>query len=99
VVGGVAGERGLAWIVVTHDRAFLESTASRIVELSRAYPGGAFAAAGKLHGVSAAQAGVSGGAEPAGAGAGEHGARGPAVAGERGAGEKDQEQEQDRGVV
>ncbi len=35
-----------AWIVVTHDRAFLENTASRIVELSRSYPGGAFSANG-----------------------------------------------------
>jgi ATP-binding cassette subfamily F protein uup len=35
-----------AWIAVTHDRAFLEGTASRIIELSRAYPGGVFAAQG-----------------------------------------------------
>jgi ATP-binding cassette subfamily F protein uup len=31
-----------AWIAVTHDRAFLENTATRIVELSRAYPEGSF---------------------------------------------------------
>lgn len=31
-----------ASVVVTHDRAFLESVATRIVELSRAYPAGTF---------------------------------------------------------
>jgi ATP-binding cassette subfamily F protein uup len=35
-----------AWVAVTHDRAFLENTATRIVELSRAYPGGTFTASG-----------------------------------------------------
>ncbi|MFU8829370.1 MAG: ABC-F family ATP-binding cassette domain-containing protein, partial [Phycisphaerales bacterium] len=33
-------------IVVTHDRAFLEQTATRIVELSRAYPEGTFSVKG-----------------------------------------------------
>jgi ABC transport system ATP-binding/permease protein len=33
-------------ITVTHDRTFLENTASRIVELSRAYPGGTFSIRG-----------------------------------------------------
>ena len=32
----------MAMIFVTHDRRFLENTASRIIELSAAYPGGAF---------------------------------------------------------
>jgi ATP-binding cassette subfamily F protein uup len=36
----------MGWIVVTHDRAFLESTATRIIELSRAYPGGVFSVDG-----------------------------------------------------
>ncbi|HYE62846.1 MAG TPA: ABC-F family ATP-binding cassette domain-containing protein [Phycisphaerales bacterium] len=35
-----------AWVAVTHDRAFLENTATRIVELSRAYPGGTFGVQG-----------------------------------------------------
>lgn len=35
-----------ASIVITHDRAFLESTATRIVELSHAYPDGTFSVAG-----------------------------------------------------
>jgi len=33
-------------IYVTHDRRFLENTATRIIELSRAYPGGAFESRG-----------------------------------------------------
>ena len=36
----------MAMIFVTHDRQFLENTASRIIELSPAYPGGTFEAAG-----------------------------------------------------
>ena len=36
----------IAIIFVTHDRRFLENTATRIVELSKAYPGGAFEAIG-----------------------------------------------------
>ncbi|MEM9915589.1 MAG: ABC-F family ATP-binding cassette domain-containing protein [Planctomycetota bacterium] len=40
-----AGFRG-AMVFITHDRTFLESTATRIVELSRAYPGGTFEAKG-----------------------------------------------------
>ncbi len=39
-----AGESCLVFI--THDRTFLESSATRIVELSRAYPGGTFEAKG-----------------------------------------------------
>ena len=41
---GRAGETCLVFI--THDRTFLESVATRIVELSRAYPGGTFEAKG-----------------------------------------------------
>ncbi len=37
---------GVASIVVTHDRTLLESTATRIVELSRAYPRGTFSVDG-----------------------------------------------------
>ncbi|MEM9419885.1 MAG: ABC-F family ATP-binding cassette domain-containing protein [Planctomycetota bacterium] len=40
-----AGFRG-AMVFITHDRTFLEVTATRIVELSRAYPGGTFEAKG-----------------------------------------------------
>lgn len=36
----------IAIIYVTHDRRFLENTATRIVELSKAYPGGAFESRG-----------------------------------------------------
>ncbi len=36
----------MAVVFVTHDRRFLESTATRIVELSKAYPGGAFEVTG-----------------------------------------------------
>ncbi len=36
----------MAMIFVTHDRKFLENTASRIIELSPAYPGGTFEASG-----------------------------------------------------
>jgi len=35
-----------ALVFVTHDRRFLENTATRIVELSKAYPGGSFEATG-----------------------------------------------------
>ena len=38
--------RQLAMVFITHDRTFLEATATRIVELSRAYPGGTFEAKG-----------------------------------------------------
>ena len=37
---------GVAMVFVTHDRVFLESVATRVVELSRAYPGGTFEAKG-----------------------------------------------------
>lgn len=36
----------MAMLFVTHDRMFLENTASRIIELSPAYPGGTFKAEG-----------------------------------------------------
>lgn len=39
-------QRQLASVFVTHDRAFLEDVATRVVELSRAYPEGTFAAQG-----------------------------------------------------
>ncbi|MGE3107694.1 MAG: ABC-F family ATP-binding cassette domain-containing protein [Phycisphaerales bacterium] len=42
--GGPGG--GFASIIVTHDRMFLERAASRIVELSRAYPRGTFTVSG-----------------------------------------------------
>lgn len=42
----MSGGDGFASVVITHDRAFLESTASRIVELSRAYPDGTFSVKG-----------------------------------------------------
>ncbi|MEM7625741.1 MAG: ABC-F family ATP-binding cassette domain-containing protein [Planctomycetota bacterium] len=35
-----------AMVFITHDRTFLENTATRVVELSRAYPGGTFEAKG-----------------------------------------------------
>jgi len=35
-----------AFVVISHDRAFLENTANRMVELSPAYPGGCLAAEG-----------------------------------------------------
>lgn len=41
-----AEQASLAMVFVTHDRVFLESTVNRIVELSRAYPGGTFEAKG-----------------------------------------------------
>ncbi len=37
---------GFASVVITHDRAFLEDTATRIIELSRAYPDGTFTVQG-----------------------------------------------------
>lgn len=36
----------IAMVFVTHDRRFLENTATRIIELSAAYPGGAFESVG-----------------------------------------------------
>ncbi len=39
-------ESSFATIVVTHDRYFLEATATRVLELSRAYPEGTFTVAG-----------------------------------------------------
>ena len=36
----------IAMIFVTHDRVFLENTATTIIELSKAYPGGTFKANG-----------------------------------------------------
>ena len=39
-------QSAMAMLFVTHDRMFLENTASRIIELSPAYPGGTFKAEG-----------------------------------------------------
>ena len=39
-------QSSMAMLFVTHDRMFLENTASRIIELSPAYPGGTFKAEG-----------------------------------------------------
>lgn len=39
-------QASMALVFVTHDRVFLENTASRIIELSPAYPGGTFKAEG-----------------------------------------------------
>ena len=39
-------QSSLAVVVVTHDRTFLESVATRIIEISAAYPGGTFEARG-----------------------------------------------------
>jgi ATP-binding cassette subfamily F protein uup len=38
--------RLLAYVVITHDRAFLDRVANRVVEVAPQYPGGTFAAAG-----------------------------------------------------
>ncbi len=43
---GFVRQASMAMIFVTHDRRFLENTATRIIELSAAYPGGAFETAG-----------------------------------------------------
>ena len=43
---GFVRQSQMAMIFVTHDRTFLENTASRIIELSPAYPGGTFEANG-----------------------------------------------------
>ena len=43
---GFVRQAPMAMIFVTHDRQFLENTASRIIELSPAYPGGMFEASG-----------------------------------------------------
>ena len=43
---GLLRQSGFASIIVTHDRQFLESVATRIVELSQAYPKGTFSVDG-----------------------------------------------------
>jgi ATP-binding cassette subfamily F protein uup len=43
---GFVRQAQMAVLFVTHDRTFLENTANRIIELSPAYPGGTFEAAG-----------------------------------------------------
>ncbi len=43
---GFVRKAPMAMIFVTHDRQFLENTASRIIEISAAYPGGLFEANG-----------------------------------------------------
>jgi ATP-binding cassette subfamily F protein uup len=42
----VQQQKQLAMLFITHDRTFLETAATRVVELSRAYPGGTFEARG-----------------------------------------------------
>jgi ATP-binding cassette subfamily F protein uup len=44
--GALASEGPFASIVITHDRAFLEETATRIVELAPSYPEGTFSVEG-----------------------------------------------------
>jgi ATP-binding cassette subfamily F protein uup len=44
---GVLAERARACLVVSHDRYFLEHVATRMLELSRVYPGGLFEADGR----------------------------------------------------
>jgi ATP-binding cassette subfamily F protein uup len=46
LVRGAADIRAKTVILVTHDRVFLENVATRVGELSRAYPGGLFVADG-----------------------------------------------------
>jgi len=43
---GFVRQSPIAMVFVTHDRRFLENTATRIIELSEAYPGGAFESVG-----------------------------------------------------
>jgi ATP-binding cassette subfamily F protein uup len=40
------GSRLLAYVVISHDRAFLDRVANRVVEVAPQYPGGAFSCAG-----------------------------------------------------
>lgn len=46
LVRGAAAGRAFACVFVTHDRMFLENIATRVVELSAAYPSGTLAATG-----------------------------------------------------
>ena len=46
LLGGLPGVTQPAFILVSHDRRFLESSVNRIVELSPAYPGGSFQVGG-----------------------------------------------------
>lgn len=43
---GLVRQMAISVVYVTHDRRFLENTATRIIELSKAYPGGAFEVTG-----------------------------------------------------
>lgn len=43
---GFIRQLSIAVVFITHDRRFLENTATRVVELSKAYPGGTFEAKG-----------------------------------------------------
>jgi ATP-binding cassette subfamily F protein uup len=43
---GFVKQSSISMIFVTHDRRFLDNTATRIIELSKAYPGGSFEASG-----------------------------------------------------
>jgi ATP-binding cassette subfamily F protein uup len=44
-----------AWVAVSHDRAFLDNVAVRILEVNRQYPGGSFVADGNYSAFSAAR--------------------------------------------
>src|SRR4029453_3396357 len=44
---GVLSERARAFLVVSHDRFFLEHVATRMLELNRAYPDGLFESEGR----------------------------------------------------
>jgi len=44
---GLLAERARAFLVVSHDRYFLEHVATRMLELSRVYPGGMFETVGR----------------------------------------------------
>ena len=45
---GLLGERARAFLVVSHDRYFLEHVATRMLELNRVYPGGMFETEGQI---------------------------------------------------
>src|SRR5207247_6443822 len=45
-LAGLLRASAFAYVVVTHDRAFLRAVADEVVEINRAYPGGYFRAPG-----------------------------------------------------
>ena len=47
LAGGLLAERARAYLVVSHDRYFLEHVATRMLELNRVYPGGFFETDGR----------------------------------------------------